>query len=154
MPEVKLRSILLVGLACGALVAGTASVQVFGSQGDEFCPQLPSGSGYVWEWVQVDSGYCVGRVAKTRETAFEFRPLKLQGFLSLVEPGSPIKSGSVGGMPVRWFRSSAVTDTKISYEAFVVIDKVSQRYASIRVFGTSESQMDERLKVLERVELR
>jgi hypothetical protein len=87
------------------LLAAAASLQAFGSEGDKYCPQLPKGSGYMWEWVfHVDSGYCIGRVAKSKEIAFEYGITTLYEVVppGFFEPESAfVQSGNVEGTPVR-----------------------------------------------------
>jgi hypothetical protein len=95
------------------LLAGTVSFQAFGTEehkfhpeADQYCPKLPEGSGYVWEWVfSVDWGHCIGRVAETQKQAFDFGISRLYGVMppgELEPETSFVKSGSVGGTPVRW----------------------------------------------------
>jgi hypothetical protein len=99
------------------LLAGTVSFQAFGTEehkfgpeADQYCPKLPEGSGYVWEWVfSVDWGHCIGRVAETQKQAFDFGISRLYGVMppgELEPETSFVKSGSVGGTPVRWYRAS------------------------------------------------
>jgi hypothetical protein len=148
------------------LFAGTAPIHVFATDADTFspraeehCPKLPEGIGYVWEWVfHVDAGYCIGRVANTRRAAFEFGTSRLYGVMppGLVEPETSfVKTGSVGGTPVRWYRSSRHTrPEKFEYRTFTLLDDENQRYLSVSVYADSESQMNERLSVLERLRYR
>lgn len=139
------------------LLAGTA-FPVFGSDADEQCPKLPDDSGYVWEWVfHVDSGYCVGRVQKTKKPAFDIGIVRLYGVMppGMVEPETSfVKAGSVSDQSVRWYRLSANGGSKtIEYRTFTLLDQENPqygRYLSVSVYATSESQMNERLHVLER----
>ena len=144
---------------CAFLVlAGTASFHVFGSDGDEHCPTLPEDSGYVWEWVfHVDAGYCIGRAAKSRKEAFEFAIVRLQGTMpsDLVDPETSfVKSGSVGGTPVRWFRAPHNRSPDLEYRTFTLFNEENEAYLEVSVYASSESQMNERLSVLERVKYR
>jgi hypothetical protein len=147
------------------LLAATASFQVigeehkFGADADQYCPKLPKGSGYVWEWVfSVDEGHCIGRVAKTHRQAFEFAITRLYGVIppGEIEPETNfVKSGSVGGTPVRWYRASRHRGPeKLEYRTFTLVDETNQRYLAVSVYAASHEQIDERLSVLERTKYR
>jgi hypothetical protein len=141
------------------LLGGTASFQVFGADGDEHCPILPEGSGYVWQWVfHVDAGYCIGRDAKSHKEAFEFAIVRLNGVMpsDLVDrETSFVKSGSVGGTPVRWYRAPRHGGPeKLEYRTFTLLNEENEAYIEVNVYAPSESQMNERLKVLERLKYR
>jgi len=131
---------------------------VFGSDADVQCPKLPDDSGYVWEWVfHVDYGYCVGRVQKTKQPAFDIGITRLYGVMppDMVEAETSfVKAGSVSGQPVRWYRASGNVGSKtLVYRTFTLLDQENPRYGrylSVSVYATSESQMNERLHVLER----
>ena len=148
------------------LLAGTASFQVFGTdvdtfgpEADQHCPKLPQGSGYVWEWVfSIDWGHCIGRVAKTHKEAFDFGIARLYGVMppGQIEPESSfVKSGSVGGTPVRWYRASRHRGPeKLEYGTFTLVNEENMAYLAVSVYAASESQMNERLGVLERMKYR
>jgi hypothetical protein len=150
-------------MLCAFLIlAGAASIQVFadehkfGADADPHCPKLPAGSGYVWEWVfSVDWGHCIGRVADTQKQAFDFGISRLYGVMppgELDPETSFVKSGSVGGTPVRWYRASHPRSTeKLEYRTFTLVDEQNQRYLSVSVYAASESEMNERLTVLQRI---
>jgi hypothetical protein len=146
------------------LLAGTASFQVFATEHTfgphaDHCPKLPEGSGYVWEWVfSIDYGYCIGRVAKTHKPAFEIGTPRLYGVMppDLVDPEtSLVKLGSVAGTPVRWYSASRHKGAeKLAYRTFTLVDEKNERYLEVSVYAASESQMKERLSVLERMQYR
>jgi hypothetical protein len=152
----------------GAFVflGGIASFQVFateehkfGPEADQYCPKLPEGSGYSWEWVfSVDWGHCIGRAAKTHTAAFDFGIARLYGVMppSEIEPETAfVKSGSVGGTPVRWYGASRPRSSeKLEYRTFALLNEENMAYLSVSVYAASESQMNERLKVLERLKRR
>ena len=148
------------------LLAVTASFQVFGTDEDKFgpdadqyCPKLPEGSGYVWEWVfSIDWGHCIGRVAKTHKEAFDFGIARLYGVMppGTIEPETSfVKSGSVAGTPVRWYRAPRHRGSqKLEYRTFTLLNEENMAYLSVGVHAASESQMNERLSVLERLKYR
>jgi hypothetical protein len=144
------------------LLAGTALFQVFadehklGADADPHCPKLPAGSGYVWEWFfRVDSGHCIGRVAETQKQAFDFGISRLYGVMppgELEPETSFVKSGSVGGTPVRWYRASRPRSTeRLEYRTFTLLSEENMAYLSVSVYAASESEMNERLTVLQRM---
>jgi hypothetical protein len=154
---------------CGAFVflAATASIQVFaskehkfGSDAEQYCPKLPDGSGYCeWEWAfSVDWGHCVGRVATTRKAAFNFGIARLYGVMppgELEPKTSFVKSESVGGTPVRWYRASVHRGAEnLEYRTITLVDEQSHRYLDVSVYANSELQMNERLDLLERLKHR
>jgi hypothetical protein len=155
-----------VTLCAFMILAGTASfqafgthVETFGSEADKQCWKLPEGSGYLWKWVfDVDSGYCVGIVAKTYEEAFKIGIGRVYG---VMPPGmieletSFVKTGSVSGTPVRWYRASRPRSTEqLEYRTFTLVDERNERYLAVSVYAATESEMNDRLGVLERLKYR
>jgi len=147
------------------LLATTASLQAiadehkFGADANEYCPKLPEGSRYMWEWVfSVDEGHCTGRVAETHRQAFEFAVTRLYGVMppGEIEPETSfVKSGSVGGTSVRWYTALRHRGPeKLEYRTFTLVDETNQRYLTVSVYAASQEQMDERLGVLERMKYR
>jgi hypothetical protein len=156
-----MRAMLCIFLA----LAGMASTKAFGTdhtfgpEADQYCPKLPEGSGYEWEWVfSVDWGHCIGRLAETHKAAFDFGIARLYGVMppGEIEPeNSLVKSGRVGGTPVRWYRASRPRSSeKLEYRTFTLIDEEHMAYLSVSVYAASESQMNERLNLLERLKYR
>jgi hypothetical protein len=146
-------------------VAATASFQTFASEhtfgaaADPYCPRLPEHSGYEWEWVfSIDAGDCVGRVAKTHKEAFAFAITRLYGAMApgLMEPETSfVQTGNVGGTPVRWYRASRHRGPeRLEYRTFTLLYEEKMAYLSVSVYAKSESQMAERLGVLERMTFR
>jgi hypothetical protein len=135
-------------------VLGT-DVHKFSPEADQYCPKLPHDSGYEWEWVfSVDWGHCIGRVVKTRKAAFDFGIARLYGVMppGMMEPETSfVKRGLVGGTPVKWYRASrARSSEKLEYRTFTLLNEENMAYLSVSVYAASESQMEERLQLLER----
>jgi hypothetical protein len=109
------------------------------SEADPYCPKLPKGSGYMWEWVfSVDWGHCIGRVAKTHKQAFDFGIARLYGLMppGTIEPETSfVKPGSVGGTPVRWYRASRhMGREKLEYRTFTLLNEENMAHLSISVY--------------------
>jgi hypothetical protein len=85
--------------------------------------------------VHVDAGYCIGRVEKTHKAAFEFPIARLYGVMppDLVAPETSfVKSGSVAGTPVRWYKASRHRGPeKLEYTTFTLVDEQNQRYLAV-----------------------
>jgi len=148
------------------LLVGMASFQAlaiddhkFGPEAAPFCPKLPEGSGFEWEWVfRIDWGHCIGRVAETHGEAFDFGIARLYGVMppGMLEPETSfVKSGSVGGTPVRWYRASRHRGPEsLEYRTFTLLNEEKMAYLSVTVYAASESQMDERLNLMEQLAYR
>lgn len=74
----------------------------------------------------------------------------------MIEPETSfVKSGSVGGTPVRWFRASRHRGPEeLEYRTFTLVDEKNDRYLAVSVYAASEAQMNDRLSVLERMKYR
>jgi hypothetical protein len=145
-----------------ALLAGSASFPVsatehkFGPEADQCCWKLLQNSGYVWEWLfSIDYGYCIARVAKTHKAAFEIGTPRLYGVMppDLVDPETAfVKTGSVAGWQVRWYRAPVQRSSeRLEYRTFTLLNEEKMAYLAVNVYAASDSQMNERLKVLERL---
>jgi hypothetical protein len=155
--KVTLCTFMLLAVAVSPRVFG--SEHKFGAEADQHCPKLPKGSGYVWEWVfSVDAGYCIGSDAKTKKEAFEFAVTRVYGVIppGEIEPETSfVKTGGVGGTPVRWYRASRRTSSeKLAYRTFTLLNEENMAYLSVSVYAASKAQMEERLHVMERLEYR
>src|ERR1700733_9004489 len=122
----------------------------FGAEAAPYCPTLPDGSGYEWEWIfRIDWGHCVGRVAKTHKEAFDFGIARLYGVMppGVIEPESAfVRFGCVGGTLVKWYTANVRLGPEVlEYRTFTLLNEERMSYLSVRVYAESELQMEERL---------
>jgi hypothetical protein len=151
----KTKATLCVLALLASFQALGTEVHKFGAEASEYCPKLPEGSGYIWEWdFSVDSGHCIGRAAKTHKAAFDFAVGRIYGDIppgEIESETSFVKSGHVGGTPVRWFIASRRSSSaKLEYRSLTLLNEENMAYLWVSVYAASDAQMEERLQVLER----
>lgn len=151
--------VMIAALAVGQASWAQFDVHKRGVEAEPHCPQLPKHSGYEWEWIfNVDWGHCVGRSVKTHKAAFDFGVARVSGGVppGELEPDSAfVESGTIGRTPVKWYRATVhLGPDPLEYRTFTPLNADRTAYLSIRVYAESRAQMDERLRLIERITLR
>jgi hypothetical protein len=143
------RSSLAAGLA---LSAALLALPVRADDAIDTCPMLPAGSGLTWHFARgADFAVCYATYAGSAATVIgvylgnapEFDPAL----------ATAVRSGSIGGHQVTWFRrDSASGNAPMAVQTVVVVNR---RYmAHVWVNADTEAELSQRLALIERMALR